>query len=102
MGNHDHDASQSTPYAAQLNYVQRFGPADYSFNRGKAHIVVMDNVVCTRSTGSTWNYEAGLLDQQYNWLKADLDLVENKADKIIFFVPIFLSVTGKEHGIECE
>ena len=85
MGNHDHDASQSTPYAAQLNYVQRFGPADYSFNRGKAHIVVMDNVVCTRSTGSTWNYEAGLLDQQYNWLKADLDLVENKADKIIFF-----------------
>ena len=84
MGNHDHDAKQANTYTAQTNFIERFGPADYSFNRGKAHIVVMDNVVCTTTNQSTWTYEAGFSQQQYNWLKADLDLVENKADKIVF------------------
>lgn len=85
MGNHDHDAKQTNTYTAQTNFVESFGPPDYSFNRGKAHIVVMDNVVCTTTNQSTWTYNAGFSQQQYNWLKADLDLVDNKADKIIFF-----------------
>lgn len=85
MGNHDHDAKQSNTYTAQANYIQRFGPPDYSFNRGKAHIVVMDNVVCKdNSKGTTWEYDAGYSQQQFNWLKADLDLVADKADKIVF------------------
>lgn len=84
MGNHDHDAKESNTYAAQANFIERFGPADYSFNRGKAHIIVMDNVVCTTSNQKTWSYEAGFSSQQMNWLKADLKLVENKADKIVF------------------
>jgi len=84
MGNHDHDAKESNTYSAQTNYIERFGPPDYSFNRGKAHIIVMDNVVCTTTNQSTWSYVAGYSQQQMNWLKADLDLVENKADKIVF------------------
>lgn len=84
MGNHDHDAKQANTYTAQTNFIERFGPVDYSFNRGKAHIVVMDNVVCTSTNGSTWTYDAGYSQQQFNWLKADLDLVENKADKLVF------------------
>lgn len=44
----------------------------------------MDNVVCTTTNGSTWDYAAGYSQQQYNWLKADLDLVDNKADKVVF------------------
>lgn len=35
MGNHDHDAKQANTYTAQTNFIERFGPADYSFNRGK-------------------------------------------------------------------
>ena len=84
IGNHDHDASQSTDYMATENYVTRLGPTDYSFNRGQVHIVVMDNVVCTTTSGSTWSYNAGFSDSQYKWLQADLDLVENKSEKMIF------------------
>ena len=84
IGNHDHDAGTSTDYLATNNYVTRLGPTDYAFNRGKAHIVVMDDVVCTTTSGSTWSYNAGFSEAQYNWLKADLDLVENKADKLVF------------------
>ena len=84
IGNHDHLQTETSDDKAAANFESQFGPRNYSFNRGKAHIVVMDNVVCTTTNQSTWTYEAGFSQQQYNWLKADLDLVENKADKIVF------------------
>lgn len=84
IGNHDHDATETNDYYATTNYVTRLGPTDYSFNRGKAHIIVMDDVVCTSTNQSTWTYDAGFSDAQYNWLKEDIALVENKADKLVF------------------
>lgn len=84
IGNHDHYAGSSSDYQATENYVTHLGPTDYSFNRGKAHIIVMDNVVCTTTNGSTWTYDAGFSASQYNWLKEDIELVENKADKVVF------------------
>ena len=83
IGNHDHDAAQSDFYDAQENFVSRFGPLDYSFNRGKVHIVSMDNVVGYHSTGSTWQYYAGYSDEQLEWLKQDLALVPDKASKMV-------------------
>jgi len=85
IGNHDHDAAEVTDYASVNNYVKRFGPTDYSFNIGKAHVVVMDNVVGVRSKGNTWEYEGGFSSRQYQWLKQDLDLVDNKEEKLIIF-----------------
>lgn len=84
IGNHDHDASKSSDFLATGNYVDHLGPTDYSFNRGKAHIVVMDNIICTTTSGSTWTYNAGFSQAQYEWLKADLSLVEDKANKLVF------------------
>jgi hypothetical protein len=43
----------------------------------------MDNIVCKSTNGKTWTYDAGFSKSQYNWLKADLDAVENKADKML-------------------
>ena len=83
IGNHDHDAAQSDFYDAQENFATRFGPLDYSFNRGKVHIVSMDNVVGYHSTGSTWQYYAGYSDEQLEWLKQDLALVPDKASKMV-------------------
>ncbi len=83
IGNHDHDPGSSSDFVATDNFFSNFGPTDYSFNRGKAHIVVMDNVVCTSSNGKTWTYEAGLSQQQLNWLKADLDCVDKKDDTVV-------------------
>lgn len=85
MGNHDHDASQSNQYRSQQNFVDHFGPYDYSFNRGNAHFVVMDNVMVTTSNGSTWSYNGGISAAQLRWLKEDLSYVKDKGNKIIFF-----------------
>ena len=83
IGNHDHYAGAADDRSATSNFNKHFGPTDYSFNRGKVHIVVMDNIVCTSTNGKTWTYDAGFSKSQYNWLKADLDAVENKADKML-------------------
>ena len=91
IGNHDHTATTTSDYAATTNYVRRFGPTDYSFNRGDVHIVVMDNVVCVSTSsnsspdGATWGYNAGYSDEQYQWLLKDLSYVDNKKTKMIFF-----------------
>ena len=84
VGNHDHNAKTSSDRDALANFNSHFGPTDYSFNRGKVHIVVMDNVVCTQTDNSSWDYDAGFSKSQFNWLKADLDAVENKEDKMLF------------------
>lgn len=83
IGNHDHNAKASSDLSATTEYVDYYGPTDYSFNRGKVHVVVMDNIVCTTTNGSTWTYDAGFSKSQYNWLKADLDAVRNKADMMV-------------------
>lgn len=85
IGNHDHDAAESNEYNATKNYIKRFGPTDYSFDRGKVHFVVMDNVQVTENQTTTWNYKGGFTASQLAWLKADLALVKNKEDKMIIF-----------------
>lgn len=85
IGNHDHNATRTaSDYDATTDFVTNFGPADYSFDRGDVHIVVMDNIVATSSSGSTWSYGAGFSDAQYEWLKQDLALVSDKDKRMVF------------------
>ena len=97
MGNHDHDATKvvstddqpTMQYKAQGTYVSYFGPQDYSFDRGDAHIIVMDNVWVYGSSSTsnsnkvTCSYYSGFSDQQYAWLQQDIANVENPASKVV-------------------
>lgn len=103
MGNHDKDSlSEDDPDGL---FVRTFGPKDYSFNIGKVHVVVMDNVRETsrRSApeypnGYSWDYGSGLTAAQLEWLREDLALVEDKADKALVFcvhIPVRNTSMGK-------
>lgn len=89
IGNHDHNSQTSTDFDATASFFENFGPTDYSFDRGNFHIIVMDDVLCTTtSTNSspnraTWNYNGGFTTYQWKWLQADLELVQNKAEKCV-------------------
>lgn len=84
-GNHDHTYGNSQ-YEALTDFVNAFGPVDYSFNIGDAHIVVMDDIVFPSWSGSTGGtVRCGISDTQYNWLVQDLEYVQNKESKILFF-----------------
>lgn len=89
IGNHDHNSLTTSEFAATENFVNNFGPTDYSYNRGKAHIVVMDDVMCTSTSANsspnkaTWNYEGGFSASQYKWLQDDLNQVTDKTNKLV-------------------
>ena len=86
IGNHDHNAAYATPYEAANSYIEMFGPTDYSFDRGKVHVVVMDNVIVKQNAKTTWRYDGGLTDQQWKWLQEDLSHVSDKDNKMVIFV----------------
>ncbi len=77
-GNHDVDMSASTNEEARQTFNSYFGPTYYSFNRGKVHYVVLDDVY--------WmgRYYSGYLTRsQLDWLKKDLELVPEGSTVIV-------------------
>lgn len=88
VGNHDHDAAMTSDYDALHNYIDAFGPTDYSLDRGNIHIIVMDDIICTsrKRNNSTWQYIAGFTPRQLEWLRQDLANVPDKASKEVVFV----------------
>lgn len=85
IGNHDNkvievstdDYTVAHDIAAQRNFEYAFGPVNYSFNRGEAHIVVMDNIVFPNHD----DYYLGFRDDQVEWLRQDLESVSK--DKML-------------------
>lgn len=101
MGNHDHIAySKSQPvFSDERNYgynikIQRgfeecYGPVNFSFNRGDAHIVGMRNLQ-HKDNISPSNYYQAFTARQFEWLKRDLDLVPK--DKMVILcvhIPLY-------------
>lgn len=102
-GNHDHNTAP-TIYESVNEYISFFGPTEYSFNIGKAHIVVVDNILFKnwKATGDNNDYTCGLTDGQYQWLLQDLSYVQNKEDKVIFYVchAPFMSAPGDRDHVQ--
>ena len=90
IGNHDHDASGSTDYERENCFVNHFGPTNYSFDIGNAHVIVMDNILSSGSrSGSngtyTVTYSEGFTSAQVAWLQADVAKVSGHNSKQVIF-----------------
>ncbi|GAB3924602.1 calcineurin-like phosphoesterase C-terminal domain-containing protein [Mucilaginibacter myungsuensis] len=72
LGNHDEDYRQGGDETSDKTFKANFGPTYYSFNRGKAHYIVLDDV---RYLGKEREYDGYIVDQQMEWLKKDLATV---------------------------
>ena len=101
MGNHDHTfVNTSNPFTtdwrnstfdlkAQRYFEKYFGPVNFSFDRGNAHIISMRNTIFNSETDQK-NYSLGFTDAQLAWLQADLALVPN--DKLVILcvhIPLY-------------
>jgi len=69
LGNHDMDYRQGGDETSDVTFKKVYGPTYYSFNRGKAHYVVMENV---RYLGTDRNYDGYITPEQLQWLEKDL------------------------------
>lgn len=88
IGNHDHDnTGGKSEYAVTEHFVRNFAPTDYSFDIGKAHFVVMDDILYTgtQRDGVKISYDCGLSDEQLEWLRQDLALVKDKKNKVVVY-----------------
>ena len=72
LGNHDMDYRMGGDETSDTTFKQYFGPTYYSFNRGKAHYVVLDNV---RYLGKDREYDGYISEEQLTWMEKDLALV---------------------------
>ena len=83
MGNHDNNPSYSNNWDAEERYREIIGPTYYSFNLGKAHYIVLDNIEYLNESSSPRNYNEIILPEQLEWLKKDLATVTDKSTPII-------------------
>ena len=86
IGNHDHNnAGGKSEYAVTEHFVRHFAPTDYSFDMGKVHVVVMDDILYkgTQRDGVKIAYDCGVSDAQLAWLRQDLALVKDRKDRAV-------------------
>ena len=96
MGNHDNDFQTRSDYDAAVKYVDQICPTYYSFNIGKVHYVVMDDIDCSSYDGSTTrNYVASLSAEQLDWLAKDLSYVAKTTPVVVaMHVQVFYPTTS--------
>ncbi|RYZ50112.1 MAG: metallophosphoesterase, partial [Chitinophagaceae bacterium] len=89
LGNHDMDINVRSDEASDNTFHEHFGPSWYSFNRGNAHYVVLDNVFYY---ANGYNYIGYVTEQQLKWLEQDLAGVKPGS-------PVFVSmhISGYTH-----
>ena len=74
LGNHDMDYTTArSDDGSQQEFMKLYGPTYYSFNRGKIHYVVLDDVFFI---GMAKKYIGYITEQQLAWLEKDLQTVK--------------------------
>ncbi len=94
-GNHDHDPACTGDVTSIRAYEDAFGPANYSFNVGKVHFVMLDDVLFT----TTEVFERGLTDDILEWLRKDLSYVP-KGSTLVLGMHIPLDTNDQKNSNE--
>jgi len=94
LGNHDMDYRMGGDETSDITFQEHYGPTYYSFNRGKAHYVVLDDV---RYLGTERDYDGFITEAQLNWLVKDLKYVSKDALVIInLHIPVHNAVKNNK------
>ncbi|MDR2472877.1 MAG: calcineurin-like phosphoesterase C-terminal domain-containing protein [Tannerella sp.] len=96
IGNHDNDPYMEGDRNSVFTYRDALGPSYYSFNLGKAHYVVLDDIEYINNGGSQGvygdrKYNGKITSEQIEWLKKDLALVDDKSAPLIIglHIPVY-------------
>jgi len=79
MGNHDNEMEVAGDYDKCIRYTQNIAPDYYSFNLGKIHYIVLDDMDFTGVEAGEENrskYAKNFTAEQLEWLKKDLSYVD--------------------------
>lgn len=117
IGNHDNDASVAagvtTDFDAAKPWRKIVSPNYYSYNLGKVHFVVLDDIyyLNTKKSGASYpsgvvgerNYIREITSEQYDWLKKDLAMVDKNTPLVVtFHVPAWKVSTSDDNKFKIE
>ena len=85
LGNHDNDKTATTDVEGRRVFEEYLGPTYYSFNIGKLHFVVLDNLIMNlNDNGELKGYDVqGLTDEIWQWLQNDLSYVSRSTTLMV-------------------
>ncbi|RYJ43360.1 calcineurin-like phosphoesterase C-terminal domain-containing protein [Flavobacterium beibuense] len=88
LGNHDLNFDVEKDEMADETYEAHFGPANYAFNYGKVHFIVLDDVMYPDPRDSK-GYWGGFREDQFQFIENDLKLVpKDHLIVLAFHIPI--------------
>lgn len=82
IGNHDYDMSKTDDFKAEQVYRSNLGPTFYSFNLGKCHYVVLDDIVYINK-GQSREHDTYVSQEQLDWLMKDLENIPHNTPVFI-------------------
>lgn len=91
MGNHDMNFDATHDSLSDETFEDHFGPANYAFNYGKVHFIVLDDILYPDPRDQD-GYYGGFRDDQLNFIENDLQYVP-KDNLIVLSYHIPLSNT---------
>lgn len=90
-GNHDENYDSPDDHYALETFKRYFGPNYYSFDYGKAHFIVLDDVeYLGRNERGNSHYQGKIGEQQLQWLNKDLSFVpEDRLIVLTMHIPLY-------------
>lgn len=85
IGNHDHDMNLPGDFENSVQFTRDLAPDFYSFNIGKVHYVILDDILSTSTGGGRTDrkYNELVTDEQFAWLAKDLAFVPKDYSVIV-------------------
>ena len=88
MGNHDMNFDAKTDTISDETYEAHFGPANYAFNFGKVHFIILDNILYPDPRDGK-GYWGGFREDQLNFVANDLKFVpKDHLIVLAFHIPL--------------
>lgn len=88
MGNHDMNFDAKQENLSDETYEAHFGPANYAFNYGKVHFIVLDDILYPDPRDKE-GYYGGFREEQLNFVENDLNLVpKDKLIVLAYHIPL--------------
>ena len=101
IGNHDNDPAASNDTEGRHKFEEWLGPTNYSFNIGKQHYVVLDNLIMKKreSDNTLREFDQGLTDEVWQWLQNDLAYVDRSTTLMVAaHSPMFMGENMSERS----
>lgn len=96
IGNHDMNYDVRVDSLSDESFEGVYGPSTYSFNYGKAHFIVLKDILRPDPRGES-GYWGGLTSKQLTFLKSDLELVpHDRLIVLLFHIPIWEGYIQKD------